>query len=110
LSKLPFEHNIVCHYAYSGEQAIEIMDYIRPDYIFVDLNMPKMSGIDFLFLIKGKIDAGYTKAYLRSTMITDDTARLATFAGAAGCIKKSNTIQEIADNLTVIFASSPNTA
>ena len=110
LSKLPFEHSFICNYVGSGEQALEVLEWIKPDFIFVDLNMPKMTGIDFLFLIKNKIDLRYTKVYIRSMMITDETARLARFAGAAGCIKKSNTIQQMADDLTAVLASSPNTA
>ena len=105
LSKLPFDHNIICNYAYSGEQALEILEFMRPDYIFVDLNMPKMNGIDFLFLSKEKIDPGCTKIYIRSTTITDETARLAKFAGAAGCIKKANSIPEITKELSTVLIS-----
>jgi len=106
LSKLPFEHKIVCNYANSGEQALEILEFIRPDFIFIDLNMPKMNGIDFLFLSKEKIDPGCTKIYIRSTTITDETTRLAKFAGAAGCIKKANSIQEITAELSAVLTSS----
>jgi len=110
LSKLPFDQNIASNYVYSAEQALEILDFIQPDYIFVDLNMPNMNGIDFLFLIKGKIDPASTKIYLRSMMITDETARLARLAGANGCIKKANTIAGIIDELTMVLATSPNAA
>lgn len=106
LSKLPFKHNIVCNYAFSGEQALEILEFTKPDYIFVDLNMPKMNGIDFLFMLKGKVDSGYTKIYLRSTTIAEETARLAKFAGAAGCIKKANSIQEVTNELSAVLANS----
>jgi len=110
VSKLPFDHNFACNYAYSGEQALEILNHIRPHYIFVDLNMPKMNGIDFLFLAKSKIDSGYTKVYLSSVTITDETCRLAIFAGAIGCIKKANTIKEITDALTTVLMTRTNNA
>jgi len=106
LSKLPFDHRFICNYAYSAEQALEILEFVTPDYIFVDLNMPRVNGIDFLFMLKGKFDPRYTKVYIRSMMISDETARLAKFAGAAGCIKKANSIQDITNELSEVLASS----
>lgn len=34
--------------AYHGAEALEIMETSRPQIIFVDMNMPKMNGVDFL--------------------------------------------------------------
>ena len=34
--------------AFNGEEALEMMQRLRPDLAFVDMNMPRMDGIDFL--------------------------------------------------------------
>ena len=34
--------------AYHGAEALEIMETGRPQIVFIDMNMPKMNGVDFL--------------------------------------------------------------
>lgn len=48
------DQNITCLTAVNGLQAIKILEKVEqlPDYIFLDLNMPVMSGIQFLTEIK----------------------------------------------------------
>lgn len=52
ISLLKLEHTI--HEAKNGEEALEILEDKSkfPDVILLDLNMPKMSGIEFLTIIK----------------------------------------------------------
>ncbi|WP_339714063.1 response regulator [uncultured Kriegella sp.] len=52
LSKLQLKHNIVK--ANNGEEALEILrsGEKSPDIILLDLNMPRMSGIEFLEILK----------------------------------------------------------
>jgi CheY-like chemotaxis protein len=44
----------VCHFAEDGEDAIKMLSDICniPDYIFLDINLPRMNGIRFLRVIK----------------------------------------------------------
>jgi CheY-like chemotaxis protein len=44
----------VCHFAEDGEDAIRMLSDVSniPDYIFLDINLPKMNGIRFLKVIK----------------------------------------------------------
>lgn len=48
--------NTVCCIASNGIEAIEIMteEQVIPDFIFVELNMPYMDGIEFLKQIKSR--------------------------------------------------------
>jgi CheY-like chemotaxis protein len=49
------DKSIQCWTAVDGKQAIDLLMYdlvVLPDVIFVDLNMPKMNGLEFLKAIK----------------------------------------------------------
>jgi len=52
VSKLQLKHNII--EAKNGEQALEALESstVLPDIILLDLNMPRMSGIEFLTILK----------------------------------------------------------
>jgi response regulator RpfG family c-di-GMP phosphodiesterase len=52
LSKIQSKHNIV--EAKNGEQALDVLKSSQslPDIILLDLNMPRMSGIEFLTILK----------------------------------------------------------
>ena len=54
ISLLKFDHTI--HEAKNGEEALKIFEDKSkfPDIILLDLNMPKMSGVEFLTVIKEK--------------------------------------------------------
>lgn len=46
--------SVVCLVAADGDRALELLhsDETVPDYIFLDLNMPRMNGFEFLRAIK----------------------------------------------------------
>ena len=52
ISKLACIHNII--EAKNGEEALEILYNIEtlPDFILLDLNMPKINGLEFLSIIR----------------------------------------------------------
>src|SRR5262245_53119556 len=79
-----------CLYAANARQAFELITQSIPDYIFVDLNMPEVNGIEFLSTVRKKDFLKSTKIYLHSTGITDADCKQAMQAGASGCIKKVN--------------------
>jgi CheY-like chemotaxis protein len=95
-----------CTYAGSGTHAIEMLKFLVPDYIFVDYNMPAMNGIDFLQHIHDKPVMQHTKLFLYSTYIDDQTRNAASKLGAAGCLKKENSILSLTKMLSSIFVSS----
>jgi len=52
VSKLNLNHNII--EANNGEEALQILEHkdTLPDIILLDLNMPKINGIEFLRILK----------------------------------------------------------
>jgi CheY-like chemotaxis protein len=66
ISKLQYKHTIV--EAKNGEEALEILrDGDLPDIIFLDLNMPRMSGIEFLTIIKSDDRLKYLPTIILTT-------------------------------------------
>ncbi len=68
--------NINCLAMKDGVEAISMLtsnsEYI-PHYIFIDVNMPKMNGIDCLRIIKNMKHLKYTKIFMYSTTSENST-------------------------------------
>jgi CheY-like chemotaxis protein len=88
-----------CSYAGSGEQAIQTLEYLLPDIIFVDINMPKQSGFEFLNEIKKNPRLISIPLFMYSNGINKDVREKAIKLGASGCVKKMPTIRSLADEL-----------
>ena len=78
-----------------GAEAIELVRRLRPDVVIMDLNMPRMSGVE----ATRRLTAGPSPAETRVLMLTissDDTAVIdAIRAGASGYILKDAPIEQI---------------
>lgn len=67
LSKVEAKHNIIK--ATNGEEALEILNSGQklPDIILLDLNMPRMSGIEFLEVVKDDTMLQYLPTIILTT-------------------------------------------
>jgi len=83
--------------AQSGYEALEMLEKgeVVPDYIFLDLNMPQMSGRECLAELKQKINSAAIPVIIFSTSSDprdiEDTKKL----GAADFITKPSKISEL---------------
>lgn len=68
---------------------------ITPDVIFLDLNMPIMSGLEFLTEIKKKEDLKEIPIIIFSTSQLDDIIREAKAHGADDFISKPNNFNDL---------------
>ena len=90
LSKLGFPHELFI--AYNGREAIDFLDTKMeddlPEVILLDLNMPKMNGIEFLQNIRSKSKYEDLKVFVMTTSNeTSDRIRTSEF-GISGYIIK----------------------
>ncbi|MDY0781513.1 response regulator [Tenacibaculum sp. IB213877] len=67
LSKLDLNHNVI--EATNGEEALKILSHKDklPHIILLDLNMPKMNGIEFLDILKKDKDLKYIPTIVLTT-------------------------------------------
>jgi DNA-binding response OmpR family regulator len=82
-----------CIWANSLEQAQELVMEQPPDYIFLDINMPRHDGLSCLEHLKKLEQLQHSVFVMYSTYISDDNRKKALRLGAYCCIHKPENIQ-----------------
>ena len=94
-----------CVFAKDGQHGLEMIradDQFKPDYVFIDYNMPRMNGIELLVELK-KIDRFHeTPIYMYSTTDNPATMEESKKLGATGFIVKPSGLQVLVEILKVI--------
>lgn len=103
LKMIPGHERFKCTYASGALQALEMNRYLKPDFIFVDRDMPVHDGFYFLKNARNNHNLWRTKIFLYSTRITDHVHKHAILLGANDCILKPTSISELAAILEAIF-------
>src|SRR5947209_4187969 len=94
-----------CMFADDGVHALEKLasNDVMPDFIFIDINMPRMNGIQCLKEIKRVSKLEHVPVYMYSTAyemyIVDECLKI----GATGFIKKEIHIKDLQKQLLQIF-------
>jgi DNA-binding NtrC family response regulator len=84
-----------CTYADGALDGLNMLRFIRPDVIFLDINMSKVNGFECLERIK-KIDTFYAvPVIIYSNGIQDETFKKAIKMGAIACIRKPTGIPDL---------------
>jgi CheY-like chemotaxis protein len=81
----------ILHNAYNGKEALEMLagdNAITPDVILLDLNMPKMNGIEFLKIIRQDAKYKHIKVFVMTTSAENSDRALTEQLGIAGYIIK----------------------
>ena len=102
ISKFESKHQII--EAKNGEEALErLKDSPLPDIILLDLNMPRMSGIEFLQILKSDDRLKYLPTIILTT--SENRADLLTCfeVGIAGYIIKPLKYEEYENKLRKVF-------
>lgn len=101
LSQVDVVANCVC--AYSAQDGIKILDGLFPDYIFLDVNMPALNGLECLEMIKKDERLSKIPVVMYSTGMDDVICDKAFQRGAYACIKKISSIKDLAKMLNRFF-------
>ena len=102
--------SIICHTASDGKEALKMLSNksFLPDYIFLDLNMPKMDGKECLKEIRRQSHLSHVPVIIFTTSGAqkdiEDTKRL----GANSFITKPPLISILAEKLSEVFDNHDN--
>jgi CheY-like chemotaxis protein len=90
LKKLDTEY--VLHVAHNGKEALTLLtrpeDPILPSVVLLDLNMPKMNGIEFLKFIRGDARLNTLQVFVMTTSSETSDRNLTEKLGVSGYIIK----------------------
>jgi DNA-binding NarL/FixJ family response regulator len=88
--------------AADGEQAMRVVDQVRPDVLLLDMRMPKADGLRVVTELSA---AGRLPPTLVLTTFDDEVAALAIIvAGARGFLLKDVTLERLVDAVRVVAA------
>jgi CheY-like chemotaxis protein len=105
LEELAFK--VKCHSVTSGKEALSFLNNrpSKPDYIFLDLNMPRMDGKQCLREIRKLGKADSIPVILYSTAFLEGQKQDLETLGADGFITKTNSVFDLHTELAKFFAS-----
>ncbi len=91
-----------CEHVYrNASDAINELPDLIPDVVLVDINMPGMSGIDCVRILKNKIPK--TQFMIETIYSDDDTIFNAINAGATGYILKKTSPSQILESIRELY-------
>jgi len=93
--KIPHE----CTWAKSGDIALNKLQDIKPDVIFLDYYMSGMDGIECLKKIRTIPGFNLTPIILQSHYMEDEIKFNGLKFGASSCIRKPDSLSKLIDNL-----------
>lgn len=96
-----------CTYALNGIEALDQLtqDHLLPNYIFLDLNMPRMNGIQCLAEIKKQDRLSQIPVIIYSTSSGQNFIDEALHHGAVTFITKPSRISDLVDILNEFFSA-----
>ena|SRR5689334_7243592 len=95
--------NFKCVFVSDTQEALNLLQTFIPDYIFVDFNIPKINGLEFLSTVKKADNLREIPVFLYSTSISNEMSKMAELLGAAGSIEKTFSISMLASELKVLL-------
>jgi CheY-like chemotaxis protein len=104
------DKTINCTFACDGVDAIEKLNdgSVSPDIIFLDVNMPRMDGVECLRKIKNDQNLRDIPVFMYSTTADPNTVSVTKTLGAQDFIVKPTNINELTTLLTRIFKKERN--
>jgi CheY-like chemotaxis protein len=98
-----------CITATNGATGLNVLHSIKPDVIFLDMNMPVLDGKQTLEEIRKDDGLKEVKVCIFSTSITPFETETYKKMGANYCVKKPNSFKDLCSTLKVVIATSYST-
>lgn len=86
----------------NGEQAVNVVDTIEPDVVFLDIDMPIKTGLEAC--LEMTTNNPHLAVIILSIHESKDIIKLAFSKGASGYLIKDNTAEEIVECLNVVLS------
>jgi CheY-like chemotaxis protein len=102
--------NYHCVWANGLDQAKQIVKGLQPDFIFIDINMPRCNGINCLEQLKKQEQLQQSVFVMYSTHISETDHDKAMELGAAYCIHKPENIKILRKQLLGLFNDKTHSA
>jgi len=87
--------NCSCILTTNGEEGLSMLATMKPDFIFLDMNMPRLDGRKILKAIRENRLYDRIKVCIYSTSITSSESEVYKKIGANYCIKKPSSFEEL---------------
>lgn len=102
--------SVVLSTAANGQEALEQLkgSSSLPDLIFLDLNMPRMGGVECLTTLKGDEELSRVPVIIYTTSSQSKDIEECIQKGAVCFITKPSNIKELSEILTTLVQSLPN--
>src|SRR5689334_11451956 len=92
-----------CVWANGCEQAMHVLQEFRPDFIFLDINMPRLNGIDCLKKLKQLESLNNSVFVMYSTYFSEADRDKTMQLGANICMRKAANIKQLFKQLNNLF-------
>lgn len=102
--------NSKCIWANGLEQAEQLVTQLQPDFIFIDINMPRHDGLDCLEQLKKLDQLRHSVFVMYSTYVSEVNRAKAMQLGAYTCIRKPENITILLKNLMSLFNDKTHSA
>src|SRR4030095_14758078 len=95
-----------CFSAGNGEEALQLLKstIVKPDFIFLDLNMPRMSGRQCLVNLKKDPDFSHIPVIMYTTSKVDRDVEDSLHLGAVSFITKPNKFDHLVKEISNVLA------
>jgi CheY-like chemotaxis protein len=100
------DNSIQCRWAPNGEEAINILMSdlpLKPNLIFLDVNMPRLTGQQVLTKIKNTKELKDIKVIMYSTFFSENDVQKMKNSGASGFLSKPTQFTKLVEALTFIL-------
>jgi len=87
----------------NGERLIEILEAVSPNFIFLDINMPKKNGFESLKVIRSEKKTNQPTVIMCSTSNAGNDLKISQELGADMYVVKPNNVEHLGKMIDEIF-------